>query len=378
MKGAVDRSGYSSSPQSRVERLIATGRVVLALASLLAIWLDPSEPRKYVQTAYTLLAGYVIYALFVMIPVWGVERVFGWLPLVSHIFDLTIFSLFMYFTEGPTSPFFVYFVFSVVCATLRWQWRGTLWTAGAALALFISMGFYAERFLWDPDFELNRFIIRAVYLAVVAALLGYMGWHEEQLRGELSGLVAWPRTLPEGVAAGMREVLERAGGILGAPRVLAAWQETEEPWFHLALWTHGECRWTRESPEMFQSLVAERLGGVSFICHNANFSAPVVLYGSPTGLQRWDGQPLHAELRARFAMNSVLAVSLSAESMQGYLFYLDKPSMTSDDLVLGEIVARLVAASMDHIYFLERLQQTRSRRSAFASLATCTTVSCSR
>jgi hypothetical protein len=32
--------------QGRTEGLIATGRVVLATSSLLAIWLDPSQPAK--------------------------------------------------------------------------------------------------------------------------------------------------------------------------------------------------------------------------------------------------------------------------------------------------------------------------------------------
>jgi hypothetical protein len=32
------------SPQSRTERLIGAGRVVLAVSSLFAIWLDPLQP----------------------------------------------------------------------------------------------------------------------------------------------------------------------------------------------------------------------------------------------------------------------------------------------------------------------------------------------
>ncbi len=49
------------SPQSRAERLIAGGRVVLAVSSLFAVWLDPSEPAKYAGIAYSLLVSYVVY-----------------------------------------------------------------------------------------------------------------------------------------------------------------------------------------------------------------------------------------------------------------------------------------------------------------------------
>jgi hypothetical protein len=51
------------SPQGRAERLLATGLVVLATFSLLAIWLDPSLPVKDEQSTYVLPAGYVAYAL---------------------------------------------------------------------------------------------------------------------------------------------------------------------------------------------------------------------------------------------------------------------------------------------------------------------------
>lgn len=58
-------------PQGRVERLIATGRVVLAASSLLAIWLDPSQPEKYAAATYALMAVYVAYAMGLAGLAWG-------------------------------------------------------------------------------------------------------------------------------------------------------------------------------------------------------------------------------------------------------------------------------------------------------------------
>jgi hypothetical protein len=46
---------------SRAERLIATGRVLLA-AVLLAIWVGPTGPIKDPLTAAALLTVYVVYA----------------------------------------------------------------------------------------------------------------------------------------------------------------------------------------------------------------------------------------------------------------------------------------------------------------------------
>lgn len=179
------------SPQSTAERLIALGRVVLAATSLLAIWLDPSEPSKHVAIAYALLAVYLGYALLLVPLVWVPMVRLGRLGLVTHLFDLAAFTAFMYFTEGPTSPFFVYFVFSLFCATLRWHQSGTLWTALAVLGLFIGLGLFAQFVLQDPSFELNRFIIRSVYLALMAVLLGYLSSYEQSIRSRLAKLATW-------------------------------------------------------------------------------------------------------------------------------------------------------------------------------------------
>lgn len=345
------------SPQSRAERLIAAARAVLAAFSLLAIWLDPSEPTKYAQTAYAVLAVYVVYALGIALLVWRATAPLGRQILVMHAFDLGAFTLFIYFTQGPTSPFFVFFVFSLACATLRWQWQGTLWTAAVALAMFLGMGVYTATILGDPEFELNRFIMRSVYLAVVAVLLAYLGLYEQRRRGEIARLAAWPPAVPRDARSLVQGILEHAAGILGAPRVLMAWEEPEEPGLRLALWSRGEFQWSREPPGAFQPLVAEPLAGADFLCPDARPPLPTVLWTSDGGFQRWQGAPLHPDLSARFAVGAVLALGLRGEGFEGRLFSLDKPGMTSDDLVLGEVVARQVATRMEHFYLSRELQQ---------------------
>jgi signal transduction histidine kinase len=351
--------------QGSTERLIAGARLGLAAISLLAIWLNPSEPSRYAQTAYSLLAGYVAYALLIAILVWRSPTSLVRLRLLTHAFDLMIFPLFMHFTEGPTSPFFMYFVFSLICATLRWQWYGTLWTTMVALGTFIGMGVYAAQIMRDPAFELNRFIIRSVYLMVVATLLGYLGAYEERRRCEISKLAAWPRAIPRDTHVLVRRALEHAAGMLSAPRLLMAWEDREEPWLHLALWSRDKFRLTSERAETFRPLVGAALSGMSFLCPDVRASVPMVFHISPSGVQRWDGAPLHPELRARFDIVAVLALSLRGESLDGYLFALNKSHMTTDDLIFGEIVARQVAAHMDQFYLSQQRQQAAITQERF-------------
>ena len=346
------------APQSRAERLIAAGRVVLAVFSLLAVWLDPSSETTsgYARLLDALVPLYFLYALLLAVVEWSRHAPLYRLRFLTHAFDLTVFVLFSFFTEGPASPFVVFFVFSLVCGTLRWQSRGTVWTAAAALAAFIGMGVYAIEVERRPTLALNGVVVRGMYLVVVATLLAYMGEYEERVRKEMSRLAAWPRVVPGEAQALAREVLQHVAGVLGAPRLLLCWDEPEEPWRYLAWLSAGRFQVTREAPDVFEPLVAEPLAESSFLCPESPAGASV-LHTAPEGLRRWHGSPFHPDLVPRLGESGLLSLALRGDSVEGRLFALDKPGMTSDDLVLGEIVARQVAARMDHFYLSQRLQQ---------------------
>ncbi|HET9226639.1 MAG TPA: sensor histidine kinase [Thermoanaerobaculia bacterium] len=176
------------SSQSRAERLIAPGRVVLAAVSALAVWFDPSEPARHPKVAYSLLVGYVVYSLMIALVVWRSGTSSERHRLFTQAVDLAFFSLMLFFTAGTTNPFIAYFIFGVICATLRWQWRGALWTAAASLVSFLAIGLYL--ILEEPGFNAHPLAVRGIYLALIAVLLGYMGFYEERTRSELAQLNA--------------------------------------------------------------------------------------------------------------------------------------------------------------------------------------------
>jgi signal transduction histidine kinase len=188
--------------RSRIERIVAVGRLVFAGFTFVALTLDPSAPPRHAQIAYTLIVLYAIYAAgFAAYAWWRTpsERA----GLLTHVVDLLLIPTFMYLTAWTTSPFFVYFTFALVVAVMRWQWRGVLWTAVFSIAAFNALGAYAGGVLQDPAFELNRFIIRNFYLVVTSVLLGYLGYFESELRTELA------RRLRKGAAAEERVRLAR-------------------------------------------------------------------------------------------------------------------------------------------------------------------------
>jgi hypothetical protein len=139
--------------------------------------------------------------------------------------------------------------------------------------------------------------------------------------------------------------------------VLVAWEEPEEPWLQLALWRDGSIRSWSEAPETFDPVVAQPLAGVPFLSRDVSAPVPVVLYRGPKEARGWRGAPIHPALRSRFAIGAVLCLPLRGECLEGHLFALDKPRMTGDDLLLGEVVAHQVASSMDQSLLSRRLRQ---------------------
>lgn len=345
------------SPQSRAERLIASGRVVLAVSSLFAIWLDPSEPAKYAEIAYSLLVAYVSYSIAIALVVWRSDAPPNRQRLITHCFDLVFFSAFIYFTAGPASPFTAYFVFSLVCGTLRWQWRGTLWTALASLASFVGLSVYFMEGVADPAFQLYPLIVRGVYLSVVAVLLGYLGAHEDRSRRDMARLAAWPHAEPQRLEALVQSLLGHAARSVGVPRALLAWSEGEEPWVYFADLDEGSFAWSRSPPGEAGRLVGDSFEGAGFLCPDAADERRTVLRKRAGRLERIREMPLDPAFRKRFDLRAVLSLPLFGESIEGRLFLAGRRAMTSDDLVLGEIVAGVMAARLDRFYLNQRLRE---------------------
>jgi hypothetical protein len=183
----LTQSLLSRLAYAKAERTIASTRVVLAALSLFAIWFDPSDPARHPSLTYALYYGYVGYALVIAAIVWSGWRV-NWLPLATHVADLGIFSAFQFLTTSTPNPIFMYFVFVLFCAALRWGWTGTLRTIPLVVVLLVVMGSSLSRGIIPTEAEMNRLVIRVGYLVMIGALLVYLGRHEANRRDEIQQL----------------------------------------------------------------------------------------------------------------------------------------------------------------------------------------------
>jgi signal transduction histidine kinase len=345
------------SARTHTERFIATGRVLLAAVVLLALWLNPSTPVGQTATAYTLLIIYSVYAAALLVPlVWSQGTSLRRSGLVTHAIDLPVLTLLMYYTEGSTSPFFLIFIFLLLGAMVRWQWRGTLWTAIGVLLLYFGLGIYEIAISTMPRLDFDLLLIRCGQFIVLAVLLGFMSLHEQRRREELNLLADWPWDVPPDSL--IRESLRTVAAIFKAPRVLMIWEEPDEPWCYVATFFGDDFQLIRESPMEFEPLVVEPLTEFHFLRPNPHgISLITFKTGFMLGNYR-HGSPLNTELESRFTIGKALSLVLRSTQLSGRLFILDKPNMSIDDLIFGNMVARQVVAHMEQWYLQRYLQQT--------------------
>lgn len=344
------------TPHARAERLIAAGRFVLAFSSLIAVYLEPSTPARFQRATYSLLLIYTIYALVTAVIAWRSPVPSSRWRLLSHALDLVLFSVFVYLTEGPASPFFLYFVFSLFCATLRFSWRGILATGIAAMAIYGVMALVAS--LGDPQFESSRVLIREAYLAVIAALLFYLGMYHQRLRGEMASLAAWPRELGGGVEDVLSAGLAHAASVVGARRVLLLWEESEEPWIYIASSTEGDFRLERVPPGTFDLPGTERLRNTSFFLHG--LGGPVLVFDPARSTATEGTATPVGSFRERDAIESAIVVSLETQSLATHFVIPEVRTATADDLALAHIVGRLLLATLEQHFFVQQVRQTAS------------------
>lgn len=340
-------------PQSRAERIIALGRFVLAVASFGAIYFDPHEPARLPMLAYSLLTAYSAYALIVLLHSLTASTASRRGQILSHVADLVFFGTLNALIFGPNSLFFTFFVFSILCAMLRFGRRGTILTAALAMVVFIASSVPSA---FTPGFELNRFLIRVTYLLVLASMLVYLATYQERIQHDLQRIAAWPRSSRRDYETLLAELLSEAASIFGARRVLLVYRYLSERVAYL--YTAADGGSLELQPREIADLLAVRDGGTYF----SSAAYPTARLDSDDSIprsriSRETPRGLRAELVARYGIDAVITTSLKGDFVRGSMLLLDGPSPLLEEVNLARIAAAVVAGRLDHFYAAQQLQR---------------------
>jgi signal transduction histidine kinase len=218
--------------------------VILAVSALVAIRLDPTE-LGHSWAAYGLFVFYMANGILIWMLLRQRKKSTAAFRLMVHAADVVWPALISIFSEGPRTPFFLFFVFVLAAAAYRWGLWETLGTAAAEVALLWGESFILLHLRLGPggslpwiglsglrvnvgEFQPQRLFMLSVYLLVMGLLLGYLAEQQKHLRAEkavVTGTLSRIR-VESGLTGTIEQIFREALSMYGASRVIVASQES--------------------------------------------------------------------------------------------------------------------------------------------------------
>jgi signal transduction histidine kinase len=176
-----------------LERSVARCRLLLSVTTLVAVWIDPTEPALFPWLGLTggpftidlpALAALGLH-LFVSVAIYvALDRGFlaaARTAAVTPWIDVLFGALIAVFTEGASSPFYTFFGFAVISAGVRGNYRQTIAVTAASVVLYLGLILVSV----SQTVALTRYVMRPVYLALLGYLAAYLGRERLALDGKL-------------------------------------------------------------------------------------------------------------------------------------------------------------------------------------------------
>ncbi|MGA2961162.1 MAG: sensor histidine kinase [Candidatus Korobacteraceae bacterium] len=218
----------SEADNLRTERALGLARAVLSGLMLLAIYVDSRRAASSTPLLYETVGAWVFYSCALVIWLYYQEDA----PPIRalHLFDLLWIILITSLTQGP---FFTLFTFSLVAAGFRWGLPETMGTAAINIIILNIEAFFGKgttasfHDLLQGQFEVNRFIVRCVFLVVLGMLIGVGAENEKERRAEAAMVNRLLHSVrPEaGLTNSLQIVLSEFARLFSAKRAYVAIKE---------------------------------------------------------------------------------------------------------------------------------------------------------
>ena len=113
---------------------------MLAALLLIAFRMDVTQPERAQSATALLLVFYIAFAALMVAVTWRNWWVDAKLAGPSHAIDIAMFAALGLTADSSTSPYYVFFVYLLLVAAIRWSWLATLLIALLLISLRLFSG----------------------------------------------------------------------------------------------------------------------------------------------------------------------------------------------------------------------------------------------
>ncbi len=160
-------------------------RVGFAIVAMTVVQLNPSRAERFPVLSQISLVTFLLYSIAVLYLARKENSHYKKIGLATTYLDLAWVSVIVFSTGASQTPFFVYYFFPVITASSRYGIKGGL--SAATIGVF-CYGYIRLGFSWANPLNIDIFIVRSVYLFVLAYIFGFLSEFETRQNEKLVAL----------------------------------------------------------------------------------------------------------------------------------------------------------------------------------------------
>jgi signal transduction histidine kinase len=335
-------------------RVIALGRLLMASLFLLAIWIDITQQAHSSRVLYAVLIGYLGFAAVMVAITWRHWWLDAKLGGPAHAIDIGVFTIVVIATEGYSSPFFIFFVFLLLAAAIRWGWRETALTAILVTLLYLIAELFTAR-LGGSTFEIYRFLVRSGDLVILSLILIWFGINRWDARissraEEILGNAQPGKSPIEMSLRAAIEALRGRGGVF-------IWRESGAK-------EARACAIRREAVKTGILKKPPKLPDWSSpILYNVNKQRALTRNGDHSLVALQLNEIIHPQTASSLHLSEGVAIPIRTETGDGALFVESMRDLSTDDIALAEQIATDVAAHIHRSALVRAAEESAEARS---------------
>lgn len=172
----------------RRERAVAWLRVAFAAVAVVVIQLNPERVARFPALSFISLSSFFIYSVAILYLARNNKLTSAPLGILTTGLDVVWIAVIVFSTGGTRTPFFFYYSFPVITASIRWGLKGSLPVAFVGVALYgIVRLTLAGESMAEP-IGIDILLVRSLYLILLACIFGYISEFEKRQNQQLLAL----------------------------------------------------------------------------------------------------------------------------------------------------------------------------------------------
>jgi signal transduction histidine kinase len=170
------------------EQAVAWLRVAFAAVAVVVIQLNPERATRFPELSSFSLITFLFYSFVILYLARRNKLTTSPLGIVTTALDVVWIAVIVFSTGGTRTPFFFYYSFPVITASIRWGLKGSLPVAFVGVTLYGAVRLSLAAESMDSPLGIDVLLVRSLYLILLACIFGYISEFERRQNQRLLAL----------------------------------------------------------------------------------------------------------------------------------------------------------------------------------------------